>query len=247
MKDVVDAVEEVAGDQIIYGTQSYQRERNLTGAHTAETSDAFTEMNGNGKVFYKVADGILSPINFKNSADMGTITVRYVITPFDEKSTNLRIDAVFIEDTSRKIHDSDGSVESAEFGEIRQHLEAIAAKHELEKDEEARVARERQQKQAELDLLSRQDAAAAAKRASSSGLSSDLEQRVSQLRKQAEVRVKASGTQLKTAPYKGAANLLALPPYSDVVVLVLTPYWYGVQTADGHRGWVHRGEVESLP
>ena len=45
-------------------------------------------------------------------ADMGTITVRYVITPFDEKSTNLRIDAVFIEDTSRKIHDSDGSVES---------------------------------------------------------------------------------------------------------------------------------------
>ena len=65
MKDVVDAVQEVAGDQVIYGTQSYQRERNLTGAHTAETSDAFTEMNGNGKVFYKVADGVLSPINFK--------------------------------------------------------------------------------------------------------------------------------------------------------------------------------------
>ena len=247
MKDVVEAVQEVAGDQVIYGTQSYQRERNLTGAHPAETSGAFSDVNGNGTVLYKEADGILSPINFKNSADMGTITVRYVISAFDDKSTNLRIDAVFIENAGRKIHDSDGSVEAAEFGEIRQHLETITAKRELERDEEARVARERQQKQAELDLMSRQDAAAVAKRTASIGLSSDLEQRVSQLRKQAEVRVKASGSQLKTAPYKGAANLLALPPYADVVVLVLTPYWYGVQTADGHRGWVHRSEVETLP
>jgi hypothetical protein len=59
--------------------------------------------------------------------------------------------------------------------------------------------------------------------------------------------VKASGTSLKSAPYKSAANLQALAPYTDVVVLVVTPYWYGVQTADGHRGWVYHGEVESLP
>lgn len=247
IKDVVDAVQQVAGDQVIYGTQSYQRERNLTGAHSAETSNAFSEVNGSGPVFYKVADSILAPTNFKNSADMGTITVRYVISRFDDKSTNLRIDAVFIENTSRKVHDSDGSVESAEFGEIRQHLEEIAAKHELEKDEEARIARERQQKQSELDLVARKDAADAAKRASTANVSTDLEQRVSQLRKQAEVRVRPSGAQLKTAPYKGAANLVSVPPYTDLVVLILTPYWYGVQTADGHRGWIHRSEVETLP
>lgn len=247
VKEVAEAVQEVSGDQVIYGTQSYLRERNLTGAHRAEDSDAFGDLNGTGTVLYKVAEGVLSPTNFKNSADMGTITVRYVLTPFDEKSTNLRIDAVFIENTSRKVHESDGSVEAAEFGEIRQHLEAIAAKIEIRKADEARIARERQEKQAELDLLSRQDAAAAAKRAESAPLSTDLEKRVSQLRKQAEVRVKASGTQLKTAPYKGASNIQSLAPYTDVVVLILTPYWYGVQTVDGHRGWIHRSEVESLP
>ncbi len=246
-KDVIEAVEEVAGDQVIYGTQSYQRERNLTGAHSAESSSAFADLESTGTILYKVADGVLSPTNFKESGDQGTITVRYVITPFDEKSTNLRIDAVYIEDTSRKIHDSDGSVETAEFGEIREHVEKIAAKREIEKDEEARVARERQQKQSEIDLMSRQDAAAAAKRAAAAPLSSDLEQRVAQLRKQAEIRVGPSGTQLKTAPYKGAANLQALAPYTDVVVLVITPYWYGVQTADGHRGWIHHSEVEHLP
>ncbi len=247
MKQVLEAVQEVAGDQVIYGTQSYQRERNLTGAHPAESSSAFDDTSGTGKVLYKVADGVLSPTNFKNSGDMGTITVRYVITAFDEKSTNLRIDAVFIENTSRKVHESDGSVEAAEFGEIRQHLETIAAKVELEKDEEARIARERQEKQSELDLMSRQDAAAAAKRTATAPIATDLEKRVAQLRKQAEVRVRASGTQLKTAPYKGASNIQSLAPYTDVVVLILTPYWYGVQTVDGHRGWVHRSEVEAVP
>jgi hypothetical protein len=251
MKDVVQAVEEVVGDQVINGTQSYQRERNLTGARRAENATAFGEFNGKGTVFYKIADSVLSPTNFKDSADMGAITVRYVISAFDDKNTNLRIDAVFIENTGHRVHESDGSVETAEFGDIRQHVEAIAAKHEIEKDEEARIARERQQKQTELDLAARQDAATAAataaKNATAAVSATDLEQRVSQLRKQAEMRVKASGSKLKTAPYKGAANLQALAPYSDVVVLIITPYWYGVQTADGHRGWIHHSELETLP
>jgi hypothetical protein len=249
MADVVHAVEEVAGDQVVNGTQSYQRERNLTGAHRAENATAFGDFSGKGSVFYKIADSVLSPTNFKDSADMGTITVRYVISAFDDKNTNLRIDAVFIENTGHRVHESDGSVETAEFGDIRQHVEAIAAKHEIEKDEEARIARERQQKQTELDLAARQDAAtaAAAKNATTAVTATDLEERVSQLRKQAEMRVKASGTKLKTAPYKGATSLQTLAPYSDVVVLIITPYWYGVQTADGHRGWIHHSELEMLP
>jgi hypothetical protein len=248
LKDVIAAVEQVAGDSIVYGTQSYQREKNLTGAHPAESSDAFGDTSTAGTVLYKVAEGVLSPTTFKNSADMGTITVRYVVTAFDEKNTNLRIDAVFIENFRKKVHESDGSVEAGEFGEIRQRVEELAAKHELDREEAERIARGRKEKQAELDLMSRQDAAAvAAKTQASAPLSADLEKRVAQLRKKAELRVKASGSQLKTAPYKGAANLQALAPYTDVVVLIVTPYWYGVQTVDGHRGWIHRSEVESLP
>jgi hypothetical protein len=246
LKDVVQAVQEVAGDQVVYGTQSYQREKNLTGAHRAENATAFGSYSGSGTVLYKVADGVLSPTNFKDSADMGTITVRYVLTDFDGKNTNLRIDAVFIENSKRKVHPSDGSVEAAEFGEIRQHVEALQAKHEIEKDEEARIARERKERQAELDLMSRaQDTAKAS--ATAVPAATDLEQRVAQLRRKAEVRVTSSGTKLKSAPYKSAATLQNLPPYTDVVVLIVTPYWYGVQTADGHRGWIHHSEVENLP
>lgn len=243
LKDTIAAVEQVAGDEVIYGTQSFQKERNLLGAHPKETSKAFGDAP-TGTIFYKVAESVLSPTNFKNSADMGTLTVRYVVSAFDAKSTNLRIDAVFIENSSRKVHESDGSVETAEFGEIRQKVEKIAAQHEIEKAEEERIARERKEKQAELDLAARQDAT---KKASAAPVSADLEQRVSELRKQAELRVRASGTSLKSAPYKSAANLQALAPYTDVVVLIVTPYWYGVQTADGHRGWVHRASVETLP
>lgn len=243
LKDTIAAVEQVAGEEVINGTQSFQKERNLLGAHRAQTSKAFGDAPAQGTIFYKVAESVLSPTNFKNSADMGTLTVRYVVSAFDEKNTNLRIDAVFIENSSRKVHESDGSVESAEFGEVRQQVEKIAAQREIEKAEEERIARERKEKQAELDLASRQDAA----KANAATMSVDLEQRVTQLRKQAELRVKASGTNLKSAPYKSAASLQALAPYTDVVVLIVTPYWYGVQTADGHRGWVHRASVETLP
>ena len=243
LKDTIAAVEQVAGEEVINGTQSFQKERNLLGAHRVQTSKAFGDPPAQGTIFYKVAESVLSPTNFKNSADMGTLTVRYVVSAFDDKNTNLRIDAVFIENSSRKVHESDGSVESAEFGEVRQEVEKIAAQREIEKAEEERIARERKEKQAELDLASRQDAV----KANAATMSVDLEQRVTQLRKQAELRVKASGTNLKSAPYKSAASLQALAPYTDVVVLIVTPYWYGVQTADGHRGWVHRASVETLP
>jgi hypothetical protein len=241
--DVIEAVQQVAGDTVIYGTQSYQRENNLTGARHADGAKAFPDAPAAGTVVYKIADSVLSPTNFKNSADMGTITVRYVVNKFDENNTNLRIDAVFIENSAHKVHASDGSVEAAEFGEVRKRVEQIQARHETDRLEEERIARERRDKQAELDLVAREEAA----KASAIPAATDVEQRVAQLRKEAEIRVRASGTQLKSAPYKAAASLQNLAPYTDVVVLVVTPYWYGVQTADGHRGWVYHGEVESLP
>src|SRR5581483_1216807 len=133
----------------------------------------------------------------------------------------------------------------AEFGEIRKRVEEIAAQHELDREQAERIANERKEKQAELDLAARRDAAAT--KPSTAPLSADLEQRVEQLRKQAEMRVVASGTQLRTAPYRSAAKVETLAPYTDVVVLIVTPYWYGIQTADGHRGWIHHSELEALP
>ncbi|HEY3928430.1 MAG TPA: SH3 domain-containing protein [Candidatus Koribacter sp.] len=247
LNDVVAAVEQVSGDEVIYGTQSFQRERNLMGARRTEHSSAFGDTTAPGTILYKVADSVLAPTNFKNSADMGTLTVRYIVSKFDENNSNLRIDAVFIENASRKIHDSDGSVETAEYGEVRKHVEEIAAQHELDREQAERIAKERKEKQAELDLAARRDAALTVAKTTGAPLSADLEQRVAQLRKQAEMRVAASGTQLRTAPYKAAAKIQTLPPYTDVVVLIVTPYWYGIQTADGHRGWIHHSELETIP
>src|SRR5215471_1294667 len=60
------AVEEVASDQIIHGTYSYEKEKTLYGAHAADSSAIFGPWNGPGKAFYKVADDVLAPRFFKD-------------------------------------------------------------------------------------------------------------------------------------------------------------------------------------
>jgi SH3-like domain-containing protein len=34
-----------------------------------------------------------------------------------------------------------------------------------------------------------------------------------------------------------------LPSKTPVLILVLTPNWYGVETTDGHHGWIRRSQV----
>ena len=77
--DVLKAVQEVTQDQIIHGTYSYEKERILYGAHSADSAQVFRRLEGPGKAYYKVADKILSPRYFKDSEDIGTISVRYVV------------------------------------------------------------------------------------------------------------------------------------------------------------------------
>ena len=55
------AVQQVAQDQIIHGTYSYEKERILYGAHSADSARVFGTWKGPGKAFYKVANNILSP------------------------------------------------------------------------------------------------------------------------------------------------------------------------------------------
>jgi len=78
-----------------------------------------------GKVFYKVRMHAIDPRNFKDSGERGDSGGAVCIQPQGEKNTVLRIDALFEEDFRHTVHQSDGSVESAEYKDIREHLDQI--------------------------------------------------------------------------------------------------------------------------
>lgn len=241
--DVLAAVEAVAKDPVVHGTYSFDKDRTLTGAKLADRSSYFGTWDGGGKAFYKVADGILSPIGFKDSSDMGTITVRYVVQPVDANNTTVSIDAVFVESAHRAVHPSEGGVESAEYGGIREQLDKISAERQKARQEIQRATKER----ADATLVRATTAERPRVAAANSSEVHELEQQVASLRHMVQTHVLGSNTPLKAAPYKSAATLASLPSHTDVVVLILTRYWYGVETSDGHRGWVHRNQVEVLP
>ena len=67
------------------------------------------------------------------------------------------------------------------------------------------------------------------------------------LRHQVERVVKKPGAPLKSAPFRTAGTLKSLPPGTNVLVVILTPYWLGVETRDGQHGWMARDELELLP
>jgi uncharacterized small protein (DUF1192 family) len=75
----------------------------------------------------------------------------------------------------------------------------------------------------------------------------DLQQRLRALRHELERRVKAPGADLKAAPFRSAANVKALAAYTEVVIVIVTPHWYGVETPDGERGWIHADQLDDLP
>ena len=161
--EVLPIVTEVAADSIVRGTYVYERDKTLTGAMPAKTSSVFGEWQGPGKVFYKVLAGALAPRHFQDSADIGTITVRYVVQSVSEDRTRVRIDAIFIEDGRRKAHLSDGTVETSESKAIQDKLQEIQlaqqkAAEELKSRQEEAAAqasalRERQDQQEEAARL----------------------------------------------------------------------------------------------
>jgi hypothetical protein len=241
--NVLEVVKSVAEDTMVRGTYVYEREKNLTGATPAESSAFFGEWRESGHVFYKVLTGALAPRHFKDSNDIGTITVRYVVQPVSAGRTRVRIDAIFVEDSRRKAHASDGSVETSEFKEIQDRLAQI----QLEEQKTAAVVSERAKADAEKAnlLRERQDEATQLDAAESS--IRNLERRLHDLRHDVELRIRDSDTELKSAPFHSASKLDSLPAGTEVVVLIVTPYWYGVETTDGHRGWLRHDQVELLP
>jgi hypothetical protein len=75
----------------------------------------------------------------------------------------------------------------------------------------------------------------------------ELEQRVDALRRQIEMRVKAPGANLKSAPFRSAADVAKLTAYTAVLIVIVTPRWYGVETPGGQRGWLPLDQMEPLP
>lgn len=244
--EALQIVAEVAAETVIHGTYVYDKDKTLTGAMPAKSSNAFGKWQGPGDVFYKVLTGALAPRNFQDSADIGTITVRYVVQPVNEERTRVRIDAIFIEDGRRKSHLSDGTVETSESKAIQDKVQEIQlAQQKAAEDLKSRQEEAAAQASALRERQDQQEEAARLDAAQSSV--SDLEQRLRDLRHKVELRVKESNTPLKSAPFQKAADLQSLGAYADLVVLIVTPYWYGVETTDGHRGWLRRDQVEQLP
>ena len=254
--EVTQAVEDVTQNGIIRGTKEYNKDEYITGAAPAASSRLFPAWTDGGKVFYKLRTHALDPRNFKDGGDVGTLAVRYVVQGQGDKNTVLRIDAVFVEDFRHGVHASNGSVEGSEYKDIHDHLEAMelmkqqTSEAEKERDQvrkqqlsarvEAPVARESSAKPAaevEGPVRSNADEAPA----------ESLEQHVKDLRRQVERVVKAPGTPLKSAPFHTASTLQSLASGTEVMIVISTPYWYGVETHDGQHGWIPRDQLEQLP
>lgn len=280
--EVEQVVEDVAQNGVIRGTKEYNKDEFVGGAKAADSSHVFPAWEQGGRVIYKVRTEALDPRNFKDSSDVGTLVVRYVVKPQGEKNTILRIDALFEEDFRRVVHQSNGSVETAEYKDIREHLDSI----QVMKAQNVEAQRERQEMLAKKQNLAvRNDAADTpvaessvqsapqAVESSSSNVESGsdntvqapppvasetttatpapvgqtLEQQVKDVKKQVERLVKQPGAPLKSAPFHTAGTLQLLTPGTEVLILISTPYWYGVETHEGQHGWMERDQLELLP
>jgi hypothetical protein len=242
-QDALQALQEIVQDQTIHGTYMFDREKTLTGAATAESSPLFERWSAAGKVFYKVRTEAIAPRHFRESADLGTIAVRYVLTSVSPERTRLRIDAIFVEKARRKAHASDGTVESSECQAVQERLQAI----QLAGQEAEDALRHRESIALAQQSLLRQREDESTRLAAAQTSLQDLERRVDALRHQVERRVKAPGASLKAAPFRSAAKLADLPAYTEVVIAIVTPHWLGVETPQGQHGWLPVEQLESLP
>ncbi len=285
--EVAQVVDEVSQNTIIRGTKEYAKDEYVAGAAAAPTTAVFPKWTDPGKVFYKVRKQALDPVNFKNSSDVGTLAVRYVVQPQGINNTVLRIDALFVEDFRRRVHESNGSVENAEYKDIQDRLASI----ELVKKETAEALRAKRERFAKQNLetssstetdsdnsggsndgtvalstpppmaepgtqfstqASSQTSTPSSapdpwKRSSYDQSSETLEQHVANLRRQVERLVKQPGAPLKSAPFHTASTLKSLEPGAEVLILISTTYWYGVETHDGQHGWIQRDQLEQAP
>jgi hypothetical protein len=243
LDDVLQALQEVLHDQIIHGTYMYEKQQTLNGAAAVDSTPLFESWHGDGKAFYKIRTEVIAPRHFRDSADQGTIAVRYIVTSLSPERTRLRVDAVFVENARHGTHPSDGTVESSESKIIQEGVQAI--QHARQEAVENRRRAESIDLAKQTIVRQREDETSRIAAAESS--ERDLEQRIKTLRHQIEMRIKAPGASLKSAPFRSASDVAALSAYADVLIVIVTSRWYGVETPDGQRGWLSREQLEPLP
>jgi len=243
LEEVRQAVQFVVHDQVIHGTLIFDKEPILNGAEAVDSSPLFDPWQGPGDVYFKIRKNAIAPRHFLESGDQGTIAVRFVLIPVDANRTRVKIDAIYQETAHRVFHPSDGTVEKSEMKEIKDQLETLQ-----EAAAQAADAR-RRQTSAELVRQSviRQREDETARIGNAQTALKDLEQQVNALHHELERRVKSPGADLKAAPFQSAATLKTLSAFTDVVILIVTPHWLGVETPDGQRGWLPQELLEQLP
>jgi polyhydroxyalkanoate synthesis regulator phasin len=259
--EVTRIVQDVIQNGIIRGTKEYNKDEYITGATAASSTRVFTHWTEGGKVFYKVRLKALDPRNFKNGGDLGTLAVRYVVQAQGDQHTVLRIDARFVEDFRRTAHPSNGSVEGAEYKDIHDRLESL----ELMKSQTAEAEKTTQQSTSKAVVITDESAppkelhskpadaplaatdsthSAPPDSTQSSPPAQTLEERVQELRERVERRVKSPGAPLKSAPFHTASTLQSLTPGTEVLIVISSPYWVGVETHEGQHGWILRDDLE---
>jgi hypothetical protein len=236
------AVVDVVHDQVVHGTKIFDKEPTLTGAEAVASSSLFPPWSGPGEIYYKIRKNAIAPRNFVDPADQGTIGVRYVIIRAGDR-TRVHVDAIYVETSRRRLHASDGTVEKSELKEIKTELETSQ-----EAAQEAADAR-RRAKSAELVQQSfvRQREDESTRLSNAQTAEQQLSSEVIALHHELERRVKAPGVDLKAAPFQSAATLKTISAYSEVVILIVTPHWLGVETPEGQRGWIPDERLEQLP
>lgn len=243
IEEVRQAALAVLHDHIIHGTLIFDKEPVLTGAEVVPSTPLFDPWEGPGEVYYKIRNDAIAPRHFVDSGDKGIIAVRYVIIPVDANRTRVKVDAVYEETAHRVFHASDGTVEKTEMKEIKDQLEALQ-----EAAAQAADAR-RRETSAELvrESLIRQRQDETSRYSNAQSTEKGLEEQVRALHHELERRVRAPGADLKAAPFQTAATFQTLSAFTDVVVLIVTPHWLGVETPEGQRGWLPEDKLELLP
>jgi hypothetical protein len=243
VNDVRQAVHAVQKDHIIHGTLIFDKEPTLTGAIEVDSTSLFDPWTGAGEVYYKIREKAIAPRHFLESADQGSIGVRYVIIPVTEDRTRVKVDAVYVESAHKTVHPSDGNVEKLEMNEIKDALDslqqaAMEAADARRRTLSAELVRQSYARQREEESHRISNAETTEKR---------LQEEIVSLRHELERRVKAPGADLKAAPFQSAAILKTLSPATEVVVLIVTPNWLGIETPEGQRGWLPVEKLEPLP
>ena len=231
---VLRIVQAIAGDGIVRGSSEYKDTSGLDGARRSDKSDEFPAWSEPGTAIYKIRPGTLAPQHFFESADQGTVTVRYVVQSLGGSTTRLRIDALFVGNSHHGTHPSDGQVENAEFEAIAAQLKDIADVEERKKQDLALEQQERETARLQDELSREQNELSALKQTEQA-----LVKQVNDLTAKRTVQVSVPAN-LKAGPYTGASTVRQLQPGEALTVLLKTPSWYRVQTISGEHGWIYR-------